>query len=471
MKSVEKGRFLTKKIRGVKKEKMNKENQGLKEKTNDGAKSITLGFAIAAVLLVAAVGSASADGTITDCGQPVNNSGLWTIANDIINNTAPGTHCIEIQADNVILDGRGHYVDGVSPGACAFASQVKRSGIYANGRTNVTVEDVEVRNFCNGIYFENVDYSKISECCVHDNGNASATDGNKLNTNGIMLQNADHCNVSKNNIYNNTGKTQGGCGDGGSGIRLQGESDYNNITCNNITGNYLAGVFSKYWCQYNYIAYNYVHGNGHDVDPDPAWVGGGIRGECKNSNHWDIEYNNVTANYGPGIFMRGHGNDIRYNTMRDNVNATDNPAAVDPWAPEDWGAGTGIVSHRGTAGADNTVYNNSACNNEYYDIRDNNAHLNGDNNTCDTCSNYNDEGKICCSYDCPGEVGCVAVDGTVFGCGDTVTKSCTFNENISCAAGHGLIIVAGNITIDGNGYIIDGVSPGACDLWGGSDTE
>ena len=75
MKSVEKGRFLTKKIRGVKKEKMNKENQGLKEKTNDGAKSITLGFAIAAVLLVAAVGSASADGTINYCGQPVNNSG------------------------------------------------------------------------------------------------------------------------------------------------------------------------------------------------------------------------------------------------------------------------------------------------------------------------------------------------------------------------------------------------------------
>ena len=59
--------------------------------------------------------------------------------------------------------------------------------------------------------------------------------------------------------------------------------------------------------------------------------------------------------------------------------------------------------------------------------------------------------------------GCVGDDtGTDFGCGATVTKSCTFNESLSCPAGYGLIIGANGITIDGTGYTLDGDSPGAC---------
>jgi len=59
--------------------------------------------------------------------------------------------------------------------------------------------------------------------------------------------------------------------------------------------------------------------------------------------------------------------------------------------------------------------------------------------------------------------GCVGVGtGTVFGCGDTITESCTFNENLSCPSGHGLIIGVDDITIDGAGYAIDGVVPGTC---------
>ena len=60
--------------------------------------------------------------------------------------------------------------------------------------------------------------------------------------------------------------------------------------------------------------------------------------------------------------------------------------------------------------------------------------------------------------------GCIGeVTGIDYGCGDTVIESCAFNESLSCSTGHGLIIGADNITIDGNDNTLDGVSSGACD--------
>ena len=59
----------------------------------------------------------------------------------------------------------------------------------------------------------------------------------------------------------------------------------------------------------------------------------------------------------------------------------------------------------------------------------------------------------------PGIAGanCIGdVTGTVFGCGDTVTESCTFDDNMVCPAGHGLIVGADDITINGNDYSISG---------------
>jgi len=53
--------------------------------------------------------------------------------------------------------------------------------------------------------------------------------------------------------------------------------------------------------------------------------------------------------------------------------------------------------------------------------------------------------------------GCVGDDtGTVYGCGDTLTESCTFNESMTCSSGAGLIIGANNITINGAGFKITG---------------
>ena len=58
------------------------------------------------------------------------------------------------------------------------------------------------------------------------------------------------------------------------------------------------------------------------------------------------------------------------------------------------------------------------------------------------------------------EIGCVADDSTLFRCGNTVTKSCIFNGDITCPDA-GLIIGTDGITIDGNDYKIAGSATSA----------
>ena len=78
---------------------------------------------------------------------------------------------------------------------------------------------------------------------------------------------------------------------------------------------------------------------------------------------------------------------------------------------------------------------------------------------------------VCCcgGHDCAGapdnNLCAGGFDGYV--CGDTVTESCTFEAGLSCPAGHGLIVGAESITIDGDGYFISGAK--AC--IGGEDNH
>ena len=60
--------------------------------------------------------------------------------------------------------------------------------------------------------------------------------------------------------------------------------------------------------------------------------------------------------------------------------------------------------------------------------------------------------------------GCVGDEtGTDFGCGDKIIESCTFNADMTCPAGMGLVVGADDITIDGIGFTLDGVIPGTCE--------
>ena len=137
----------------------------------------------------------------------------------------------------------------------------------------------------------------------------------------------------------------------------------------------------------------------------------------------------------------------------------------------------------------NRLYHNMVCGNACGDIVVEPGLGNtGDGNTCTVAKGYSDSGGDPCTHSCPASetqssdraeaetergsptCGCISLNdpGTIFACGDTVTASCTFNCDLNCMSGHGLVIGADGIVIDGNGYTLDGVISGDCT---DSDTE
>ena len=118
---------------------------------------------------------------------------------------------------------------------------------------------------------------------------------------------------------------------------------------------------------------------------------------------------------------------------------------------------------------DTKLYYNYICCNAHGDIIVESSNgIVGSYNTCDTITDngYNNITIMAlCSCSCPP---CSEVSGneTSIQGGDIITENYTFHEDIICPTGHGLIIGADGITIDGNGYTLDGVSLGSCDSFG-----
>jgi len=331
---------------------------------------------------------ADADGTVYKCGDMVVQS--CTFNSDM---SCPSGHGLEIGEDGIVINGNGYCMDGVSPGDCGATM---RAGFYNFKYDNVMIKNLEVKNFCYGIQFKGyyvddweydyVENSTIDNCAVHDNGN---TGGPLIQ--GIDLFAASHCNVTNNEVYNNTGGGTG-CGRGGMGIRMHGVphssvwAGYHTVTNNTIYGNRLSGIYSKMKSKYNYVAYNNVYENG-EGDQD---FGGGIRLMCLCTNNWVIEHNTVTDNIGPGILVGGSNNIIRHNTVTGSKTATTYP----------WEKGHGINICR--CSTNNTLTSNIFCDNEEKDIFAESccSDITGDENTCDTTSSYDDEGTTGCTYPC-----------------------------------------------------------------------
>jgi parallel beta-helix repeat protein len=407
----------------------------------------------AVVFFVFLIGSASAGcvgvetGTDFGCGDTVTESCKFDE-----NMSCPTGHGLIIGANDITIDGNGYMLDGVSSGACDGLG-TQRTGIYNKAHDDVEIKNFEIKNFCNGIYFkydsekgDRVERITIDNCDIQHNGGDTGGDNS---VHGIKVIGVFNSTIKNCKIHHNTGKGTS-CEAGGNGIFLKGISGFgawnNTITHNEIYDNRKGGFFTKMMCVDTEVSYNRVWENGQ----------GGIILRCKKSETHDIHHNNASCNYGDGIFIGGPDNTLRDNIVNNNI------AGFKIGPMDIVGDGDGIDMGRNDGSYNNELYNNTVCGNEGTDIDTYGAGsgTTGDNNTCDTCSNYNDEGEICCTYNCPGEypAGCVADDGTVFRCGDTVTKSCTFNGNLSCSSGHGLTVGADNITIEANGYILDGVN-------------
>jgi parallel beta-helix repeat protein len=276
-------------------------------------------------------------------------------------------HGLIIGAGNITLDGNGYTLDGVLTGACDGWEE--RSGIYNMGYDNVTIRNLEIKNFCNGIYLEGdirdvIHRNAIDNCDVHHNGNASSGD---TQTHGIKMRYVYNSTISNNKVHHNFGRGDS-CESGGNGIFLY-AGDYNLITNNSVYRNTKSGIFTKMKPKYNNISYNTVTENGQ----------GGVVLRCKLSSFFIIENNIASDNKGVGIYVGGAGNTIRYNTVIDNKNGS----------AYGWN-GMGIWVER--EAHNTTLISNNVTGNDYVDIKvkEGLTGTSGYNNTYKSSSNYED---------------------------------------------------------------------------------
>jgi len=409
--------------------------------------------AVAAVFLVAMVGTASAHCNQTanpnchgccyvnssdgctwcyECGDTVTQS--CTFDADLLNcpvgDGVNPRHGLIVGADGITIDGAGHKITGTENAtACRFAGQddlsYADSGIYNPGYDNVVIKNLEVENFCYGIalYGTNtntVENNTVDHCKIHHNGNTSLSQAVGA-SNGLHMTYTKNSTISWNEIYNNSARPSCGCGGGGNGVFMYGHSNYNNITHNNFYNNMKAGFFTKYQCVYNNITYNKATGNG---------LGGFIL-RCMMSDHNNFSYNNASYNCGVGFFIRGSNNTFWGNNATHNMNCSEYYPGRQHGClesePSGYVACTGGVGVKAAWDAGRNylwgnISPNFICNNEDWDIYDDsNANhyiwLTGDYNYCTFAYQYCDNSAAACPGTpcvnlCPGswEVDLVVTD-------------------------------------------------------------
>jgi parallel beta-helix repeat protein len=305
--------------------------------------------------------------TIFACGDTVTESCRFNC-----NLSCQSGHGLVIGADNIVIDGNGHTLDGITPGGCSGFG-IQRSGIFNQGYDGVTIKDLEITNFCNGIYLRGdeitgdvVNNNTIDNCEIHHNGN----DLEDTATHGIKMHYVYRSTISNNLVHHNKGKGTS-CENGGNGIFLN-AGEYNVIANNTVYDNTKAGIFTRMKPRYNNVTGNRVMRNGQ----------GGIVLRCKLSSFFTIENNIVTGNKGPGIYVGGPGNTLRYNTATDNKNGST--------YGDDASIANGIRISR--EADDTTLIENDVTGNDDVDVyvRDDLTGITGHNNTYQTTSNYED---------------------------------------------------------------------------------
>ena len=306
---------------------------------------------------------------IFHCGENITEN--CTLNGNLI---CSSTHGLVIAAENITIDGNGYYIDGAEPGPCDDFSP--RSGILNRGYDNVTIKNLEIKNFCNGIYFTYDDGKMvydclIDNCSIHDNGN----DTSGTATMGIKWRGVFDSTISNCTIYNNRGSGTS-CESGGNGIFIYGGDD-NLIINNTIYDNTKAGIFSKMRPRNSTISDNLVKGNGQ----------GGIVLRCKLCSGTSITHNTVTDNTGAGIYVGGPGNTVAYNTVTNNN-------AGSPYQDDVGDNPNGIRISRD---ADNTtLISNTVLGNDEADIyiKDELTGTQGFNNTYDTYKGPQDQRPV-----------------------------------------------------------------------------
>jgi parallel beta-helix repeat protein len=219
--------------------------------------------------------------TIYKCGDTVTQSCTMTCTL-----ASQGT-CFTVGANNVTINGNGFGLVG--------NNQFDTYGVYATGRSNVTVNNVEIYDFYGGVYFDTVTGGAITANKLHGNKNGAIL---AFSSNNQIKDNTVNANQyagiylgynSGNNVL--SGNTADG---NGFGIRLMYNSDQNTLTSNKISNSTENGVYFDFDTNLNQLLSNTICGNVVDI-----WQDGSNTGDnnwCMSTHNWsDIGASGCTS--------------------------------------------------------------------------------------------------------------------------------------------------------------------------------
>ncbi len=151
------------------------------------------------------------DGKVDPGTAPIQRDGnVYTFTGDI--NIDSGDCGIEVDRDNIVIDGAGFTLQGT----VAYISR----GIDLSDRSNVTIKNMEIRNFMDGIYLVPSSNNTITQNNITANtgsgiwtaGVSNNITGNYIANNNIgILLHVSHDLIYHNNFINNTNQVEDIC--------------------------------------------------------------------------------------------------------------------------------------------------------------------------------------------------------------------------------------------------------------------
>jgi len=212
--------------------------------------------------------------------------GTWDSDNRIYTLTQDVPQCIQIDEDDLILDGAGHKVVGPGSGV----------GVSLSGRTGVTVKNLKVMSFLQGIYLWSCSNCTMTSNNSSDNAISGITLWESNNNNNLI---SNTCNSNNKGPYNV-----------GDGILLAFSSG--NILSNNVCNSNHTGI-AFMQSEHNTLTGNTASGNSWGI-----WF---YSGSFSGSNNNNLTGNTCNSNDTGGIGLAtGDNNTFSNNSC--NLNAS-----------------------------------------------------------------------------------------------------------------------------------------------------